>query len=407
MSSISGSLHRARSEAGRRTASALCAAVALAALLPACDPTHERDTLPSLVISPGSALEGASLTVQLTAPGIPLSQCQDLSGASLEFSFGGEPAPVEATTLEALDTDTLRARLLVSIAASPGDHVVVLHCDARTDVNGIFSVRERIGDPAVTLDPPAIKAGSFNSEIVITGVDIAFSEELTHVVFGDGEHITVRDQVIVDGASQMSVFVDVDPLTPSTVGSDAGTDTDAEEGPMEVAVITGDLVARGELTILPRDTPWILVEPDYIELTGTETPAQTTHYITGTSIAFVQPTSEADAGSSEETTSVAFPENPGLHVTSIVVDGADPSLMTITVLAEQSALLGPTPLTVTTGGETVSAAFDVYPPGDGAAFLTLSPAHIPRGARSTVVAHGYGTAPFTSEDPEWSDLHLD
>jgi hypothetical protein len=390
--------------AGRRAAPASCVAVALAACVCACGLAHERDMPPALVLSPGTALQGASLTVLLTAPGVQLSSCQDLSGASVEFRFGDDPSPIEVTTLETLDTDTLRARLVVSMEALPGDHLVVLHCDELTDLKGMFSVRERIEDAAITLDPQQVKAGSFYFQIDIFSDDIAFSEESTHVVFGDGTRVTVREQAIVDEMSQMFVRVDVDPLTPPTVDADG----DAVGAPMAVAVITGDLVARGVIDILPRDTPWIEVVDDYIELTGTELPAQTTPTITGTGIAFVEPDPEADAGATEDVTVVTFPENPGLHVTSMNVDDLDPSVMEISVLAEQGAILGPTPLTVSTGGETVSAAFTVYPPGGGEAFLTLAPAHLPRGVSArTVVARGYATVPFTEGDPGADDLHFD
>ena len=160
----------------------------------ACDLDQERDRPPALVLAPGTALQGASLTVLLTAPGVPLSQCQELSSASVQFSFGDQPSSIEATTLEVLDTDTLRARLLVSMEALPGDHLVALRCDSRTELKGVFSVRERLEDAAITLDPTEVKAGSFNFPINIFGVGVAFSEESSHVVFGDGTHVTMREE---------------------------------------------------------------------------------------------------------------------------------------------------------------------------------------------------------------------
>ncbi|MCK9463355.1 MAG: hypothetical protein M0R80_27355, partial [Proteobacteria bacterium] len=377
---------------GRRAAAALCGMAALTVLVSACGLDHDRDTPPALVLSPATALQGASLTVLLTAPGVPLAQCQSLSGESLEFTFSDAPSQIEAATLEAIDGDTLRARLLVSMDAVPGDHLVVLRCDPRTDLNGIFSVRERVGPAAITLEPPEVKAGSYSFQIDIFGEEVAFSEELSHAVFGDGTHVTVSSYSIPDGMSQMTVKVDVDPLTP--------------EGPMEVGVVTGDLVALGEIEILPRDTPWLLVEPDSLTLNADSVPAQSTHVITGNSIAFEEP--EPDAGAEEGGTVVSFPENPGLHVANIAFDALDPSRMTITVLAEQGAALGTTPLTVETGGEIVSAAFTVYPPGGGAAFLTLSPSHLPRGASATtVLANGHFAAPFTTGDPGAEDAAFD
>jgi hypothetical protein len=371
-------------------------AIALGVFATACLQNSERDGLPSLVLSPSTALQGAAVTVTLVAPDVPLSECVGATPASLVFTHGGEASPIQVTTLEVLDDDSVRARLVIGMDAVVGDHLVDFRCDDATLLSGRFTVRQRLEDGAISLSPSSAKQGTFYLRIDITSDDVAFDAEDSHVVFGDGTYVSVSDTIAADGTSAMSVYVDIPPLTPV--------------GPMDVAVVTGALEARGTFEILPRDTPWIEVDPDYIFLTGTSLLAQRKLTIKGNSVAFADPSAGADGGVGDggAGTLVEFPENPGLAVTAVTVDEMDPSIMEVDIAAAQGTALGTTPLSVTTGGETVSAAFTVYPAQTGDAFMSISPARIERGVHAAVIdARVFGAPPLTEPEVAAADVHFE
>lgn len=361
MWSISGSTEGARSRGA-----GLAVAVALALLCSACVPDEGREPSPLLYLSPRSALQQATLTVTLTAQGAALSTCDLSSPANLAFESPGGEAQITAHSLGALDDTTLRADITVEPEAVVGTHSVKLLCDANTTMEGDFDIRERLEDPLLTLTPDTAAAGSSNLEIEIAAEDTYFIEDLSHVVFGDGTDVAVKDEDLATGAKEMWVTVDVSPL--------------AAVGEMEVAVVTGSVVSRGTFEVTERIYSTVQVTPDQITRPAVgDVPVQATLQIAGEGTFFES--APPDAGPTEGTR-VSFPGNPGIEVTLVDVDG--PTNMETNILVSSQAPLGPWPLTVETASGTMTTDFTVLPPS-GEPVLSLTPMRIGRGCQRRLV----------------------
>jgi hypothetical protein len=100
--------------------------------------------------------------------------------------------------------------------------------------------------------------------------------------------------------------------------------------------------------------------------------------IVGSGVSF---SAAGDDTDEEPGTTVAFPDNPGLQVTAVVVNSAD--TLTVNILVDPLAIPGPTPLTVTTGEEVATTDFTVLLTPD-TPVLTIHPSRIVRGAEASL-----------------------
>jgi hypothetical protein len=350
----------------RSASRAWMVAVSVVALASSCMPERDRSGPPSLEVDPSSAMQGASLVVTLSAEGISLDECSDLAPSSLTFRNLEGVSQVTVYTLEPFEGNALRGQIAVADDASPGEHSVSLACDSATTLEGVFSVRQRAEEPALSFDPAQGPAGSVDLGIDVHAPGAGFGEGASHVIFGDGTQVVIVEQVVV-GREDIHVVVDISPLTPA--------------GDMPVAVVTGDEVARGTFAVTDRIWPTIQVDPTEAERGSPGAPTQASLTIDGTGVHFVEPA--ADAGADDpDATHVAFPNNHGITVTAVNV--ASPTRLLVNILLNDIADLGPTTLRVSTSDQIAETDFTVLP-HPGTATLTLSPASLPRGAENALV----------------------
>jgi hypothetical protein len=346
----------------------------LAGLLAGCSPGGGRGAPPVLTLDPASALQGTVLVVNISAEGVRFDECGNLvepaaAVESVEFlppgGAGAAAGGVAVYVVQPISSFVLRVEIAVAMGAEPGDYRVEFRCDDAAPLAGSFRVRERKDDPALVISPSAAAAGTTNLLVEFQVIGGQFVPGSSHIAFGSGSHVTVEEQ-IYQSATEMAATIDIAAGAPL--------------GPMEVTVTTEGQVARGSFTIEERIYPTIQVFPDVVYRPAAGEPAvQATLTVVGSGVDFVAATAEdtdEDPG-----TVVSFPGNPGIAVTSIVVTGADTLL--VNILVDALAILGPTPLTVTTGEETAVTDFTVLVTPD-TPVLTIHPSDIVRGAEAAL-----------------------
>jgi len=362
-------------------------AVACAFVL-GCLPEGGRSLPPPLLVDPPSALQGAqNMVINLTAAGVDLASCTNLTPTALAFTNADGESEIEVYVLDAVQQEVLRAEIVVDQDAFDGWHTVVYTCDGNTSFSGGFEVRPKSADAELDLDPangPAgksdlqiqIRAGSWSDDVWIPSAP--FVAGVSHVIFGDGTAVAVKEQWVVE-SDLMDVTVDIGYHAPL--------------GEMEVAVVTGSQVVRGYFEVTQKIYPTIQVLPDDVERPASiDPPAQFTLTIQGNGVSFVD-AAEIDAGP-EEGTQVTFPLNPGITVTS--VDVKHSLEVEANIMVDHVALLGPTPLRVTTGEEVAETDFTVFPAPDEPV-IVLAPTTLPRGVTAALVLAQ--AANFTFDPP--------
>ena len=319
------------STARARAAFRLAARVSvLFTVLSACGPDDGRGDPPSMYLDPPSALQGASVVVNISAQGVAFDQCTNLQPEAFTFTNADNKSQVTVHEATALGPDVMRVTLVVDYSANVGTHAIAYQCDKNTLLRGNLQVRERLESSTVTLDPTEAPAGTYDLVITIHSEDTYFIEDMTHVIFGDGTNVAVKQLQLVDGTGELKVTVDISALSPV--------------GEVNVAVITGSAVALGVFEITERIYPTIQVDPDQVlRPANGAVPVQATLTIEGESTTFVDP-AEPDAG---EGTVVSFPDNPGITVDMCHVKSF--SEIDINISVDEFALLGPTPLWKPTG----------------------------------------------------------
>jgi len=374
MSRIAGSIPGAR-----RAAPGLAASLIACSVLLGCLPDGGRSSSPPLLVDPPSALQGAqSLVVNLTAAGIELADCANITAPALTFTSPSGASEIQVYSLEAVQQEVLRAEVVVDAEATVGTYNVVYTCNSHTRFTGTFEVRQKGDDDELVLDPSEGPAGKTNLEIEITAATSPFIDGVSHVIFGDGTAVAVKEQQLL-GAGTMLVTVDISYHAPV--------------GEMEVAVVTGSQVVRGTFEVTQRIYPTVQVYPDDVARpAAADPPAQATLLIQGNAVNFVD-ADEIDAGP-EEGTQVSFPLNPGITVTSIEVNNS--LEVEANIMVDHVASLGPTPLRVTTGDEVAETDFTVFPAADEPV-LMLSPSTLPRGVSAALVLAQ--AANFTFDPP--------
>ncbi len=318
-----------------------------------------------MYLDPPSALQGASVVVNISAQGVAFDQCTNMQSEAFTFVNTANESQITVFEATALGHDVMRVTLVVDYSADIGTHAIEYQCDENTLLHGSLQVRERLGSSTVTLDPAEAPAGTYDLYIDIHAVDTYFIEDVTHVIFGDGTNVAVKQLQLIGGTGELRVTVDISALSPV--------------GEVDVAVITGSAVARGVFEITERIYPTIQVDPDQvIRPANGDVPVQASLTIEGESTTFVDP-AEAAAG---EGTVVSFPDNPGITIDTYDVKNF--SEIDINISVDEFALLGPTPLVVETDGEVVTTDFTILAdPADKV--LLLTPSKLVRGKESVLL----------------------
>ncbi|MFO8070416.1 MAG: hypothetical protein R6V85_00960 [Polyangia bacterium] len=346
--------------------------IAPAAILAACSPQGDRDEAAELMLDPSSALQGASLVVRISAPDVRFDRCGQLtdSATAVEAVVFDSPdvEQIEVYVVQVLSPQVLRVEIAVEPDAEVGQHTVEVACGSGPELSGVFEVRERLDDPLLSIDPPGAAAGSSNLELELNVEGGVFSAQNNHVIFGDGSHVAIEEQV-VESATEMTILVDI-----------AGN---APIGTIEVAVTSGMQVARGEFEIQEKIYPTIQVDPDQIVRPASgESAVQASLSVIGSGTHFQQ-ASEVDTDTSGGGgTIVEFPANPGVEVTAVFVESA--TQLSVNIMVDEWAVLGPTPLSVTTGDEVVQTDFTVLA-ALASPVMTVSPESLPRGCESALL----------------------
>jgi hypothetical protein len=346
--------------------------VAPAALLAVCSPQGDRDEAAELLLDPSSALQGASLVVQISAPGVEFDECGQLADPATAVDAvifdSPEAAPIEVYVVQVLSPQLLRVEIAVDPDAEVGAHTVELACGSGPKPSGVFEVRERLDDPLLSIVPPGAAAGSTNLELELSVEGGEFDAENNHVIFGDGSHVAIEEQLL-ESATEMMVFVEI-----------AGN---APIGTMEVAVTSGARVARGEFEIEEKIYPTIQVDPDQVvRPAGGESAVQASLSVTGSGTHFQQASGTDTDSSGGGGTIVEFPANPGVEVTAVSVESD--TQLSLNIMVDEWAVLGPTPLRVTTGDEVVQTDFTVLA-ALASPVMTVSPESLPRGCESELL----------------------
>jgi hypothetical protein len=346
----------------------LAAAVLLVAFAACgCLPDQGRAPPPTLYLDPPSAMQDAILPVNLTAAGVDFGKCVNQSPADVVFTSAGGASEITVYDLDPIADSVLHAQIVVAEDASVGTHSVGYQCDGNTLLEGVFEVRSKADDAILILEPADGQAGSISHQIVIFGDGASFVDGVSHVIFGDGTAVQVKEQ-IVQSAEYMSVVVDITHQAPI--------------GEMEVAVVTASQVARGEFTVTENIYPTVQVYPDSVERPGiVGPPAETALMILGNGVSFVDP--ETVDGGIDEATQVSFPANPGITVTELDVTPQS-SQIDLVISIDHVALLGPTALRVSTGEEVAETDFTVLPAADQPV-LVISPPTLSRGVTAAMV----------------------
>ncbi len=344
--------------------------------LSACGPDGDRGDPPAMYLDPPSALQGASVVVNISAQGVAFDRCTNLQSEAFTFTNADNESQVTVYQATALGPDVMRATLVVAYSARVGTHAIEYQCDKNTLLRGNLQVRERLESSTVTLEPAEAPAGTYDLVITIHAEDTYFIEDVTHVIFGDGTNVAVKQLQLVGGTGELRVTVDISALSPV--------------GEVDVAVITGSAVARGVFEITERIYPTIQVEPDQVlRPANGAVPVQASLHIEGESTTFVDP-AEAEA---DEGTVVSFPDNPGVTIDMCDVNSF--SEININISVDEFALLGPTPLVVETDGEVVTTDFTVLAdPTDKV--LLLTPSKLVRGEESALLVAKVVNSSFDS-----------
>ena len=309
-----------------------------------CGSPDDRWSRQHLYIDPSSAMQGMVIPVDITSPTVPLEKCSYVEPSDLTFINGNSDDFVHVATLQIIPSGAIRAGLIIDEDAKVGAYEVEYRCDHSTVLSGTFEVRARNKAPTIELSVKTAVAGTANLSIDITASEPTFVEGVSHAVFGDGDSVIVTNEMVVTGSQTMRVKINISALAPT--------------GEMDVAVTTGSIVARGKFYIKEKKYLTVQVEDDEIVRSALgDNPTQASLLITGRDTWFLEPSDEEDAGLDAGATEVTFPMNPGITVDMINVKS--PTMISANISVVDNAVLGPTPLVVSTGEETAITDFTV------------------------------------------------
>ncbi|MDJ0766164.1 MAG: hypothetical protein QNJ97_24490 [Myxococcota bacterium] len=349
-----------------------------ATLFVGCAPSRDRDEVPALHISPSIANPGDWILATLSIEGADFTECDTLEAASLAFSGSSQDTAIEVTQLQLVEgSNAIEAAIKIDPLAPVDTYDIALRCNTLSLFKGTFQVVARTTNPTISVDPASLPAGAQHRLLTLSANGSYFVEDLTYVLFGDGQYITVLSQEVPEGNGDlMRLTVNISPSSP----------------PMKIPVVavTGSLVANGELEITEQIEQHIWIEngKEVERPTADEgAPRQYTLNIRGTGVSFAKPA--ADAGPDDpNATYVTFPhgenniDSPGIVATAVDVNDQDD--MDVNIAVYDYAYIGVTRLRVTTGDQIVETSLEVVA-AEGDPVLQLSPKEIQKGLANQLV----------------------
>lgn len=335
-----------------------------------CLTPNTREEPPPLVISPQSAFQGDNLPLILTAEGLDLKTC---SNEPSMLVFKGADRNAKEVTVHRIDDllyEQSGSRAFVKIGANAvvGEYEVIYTCNESTTLVGTFRIDEPEQELALTPTPSSVAAGSYNAAIALE-VDEDFFTEDTELIFGSEDVVTVTKKWLTDDDSpKMMLEVDVDPS--------------ASLGEVVIIAKTDGRVAQGVLEITKGISVNIRVTPSEVErqAAGENVPRKYDLIITGEGIEFIEPDPENDI----EGTLVEFPEFPTedkhlfISEDPTITQDDEQSVMNVSIIVDDLASIGSTPLMVQTGDREAWTHLTVLLPPDSAYLEVVSQTSIPR-----------------------------
>lgn len=347
-----------------------------------------------LYFEPASALQGAWLSMSLTTEEPVFSRCDGIEPEYVRFAQSQSEELTNKISVKELKQtagNALKASVAIADDAPVGAYDVFFHCDSATVLSGRLTIRQRRAEPKIAILPNEVAAGTIRAKLLILGTNVRFSQSESHVAFEMPDKVTVLEEKVLS-STQMEVTVSVSGSAPAKS--------------MEVAVITGQEVARGRIEVVPLVIPAIAVQPTWIERPGGDG-AESTYTLTvqGKNIPFQRPREGGDEdgspgldGDAEPLgTTVSFPDNSGLAVTQVKY--ISPVSLEVEVELDSTTPVGVTPLVVTSADAVAKTSFAVRRP-EGAAGLEFYPRAIVRGVGESVVwvrALGFDLSPLVDK----------
>jgi YVTN family beta-propeller protein len=301
---------------------------------------------PSPVVSSAIPVNGTqNSTLNVTVAGSLTHFAQGTTTAT----FG---AGITVNSVTVTNSTTATVNITISPTATPGPRTVTMTTGAEVASEaGGFTVL--VGLPQITNVSPGTGAQGASLSLTITGLVTNFQANVSQVTFsGAGVNVT---QVVVNSPTQLTAQV--------TIASNAAP------GARTVTVTTNGEVASqtGGFTVVPGFPAIVQI----ISNVGTPNNANQTETITGQLTNFISGTTQVSFG-------------PGISVNGgplggygTVVQVASTTSMTLTILVDSAATLGPRDVTVQTNSQilTVNNGFTVQSATPSTPFIvTTSPA---------------------------------